>query len=71
MMMGLIAGGFGRLKTIPVAHAMSLPSWTMADITSAEGCTMHEMLSDPDVLVFWLTTTLCSLFVVFVPGGLT
>ncbi len=66
MIMGLIAGGFRRIKTVLVAHVMSLSPWTMADITSAEGCTMiHEMLSDPDVLVFWLTTTLFTLFALF------
>ena len=51
-----------------------------ASITSMEGYAMfQEMIlsryldasGNPDVLVFWLTTTLCSLFVVFVPGGLT
>ena len=25
---------------------------------------------DPDVLVFWLTTTLCALFGLFGPGGM-
>jgi hypothetical protein len=25
---------------------------------------------DPDVVVFWLTTTLCALFGLLVPGGL-
>ena len=24
---------------------------------------------DPDALVFWLTTTLCALFLLFVPGA--
>lgn len=24
---------------------------------------------DPDALVFWLTTTLCALFMVFAPGA--
>ncbi len=30
-----------------------------------------DTLSDPDLLVFWLTTTLSALFAVFAPGGLT
>ncbi len=29
---------------------------------------IQEISSDPDVLVFWLTTTLCALFALIAPG---
>lgn len=28
-----------------------------------------ELPRDPDALVFWLTTTLCAIFMLLVPGG--
>lgn len=53
-----------------VAHAMSLAQRRMRSITSKEGSAMiQEIFSDPDILVFWLTTTLCALFMVVAPGG--
>jgi hypothetical protein len=27
------------------------------------------LYADPDLLVFWLTTTLCALFALIAPGG--
>ncbi len=29
---------------------------------------IREMTYDPDVLVFWLTTTLCAVFALLAPG---
>jgi len=49
---------------------MSLTQRRMLSITSEEGSAMiQETFSDPDVLVFWLTTTLCALFMLIAPGG--
>jgi len=53
---------------------MSLSAWRMSSITAKEDPAMfHEMLSqhaDPDVLVFWMITTLSSLFALFAPIAL-
>ena len=45
----------------------------MPSIVTEEVFAMHKNKSlvlpdDPDVLVFWLTTSLCALFLLFSPG---
>jgi hypothetical protein len=46
----------------------------MPSITTKEGSTMFRnsvfsRYADPDVLVFWLTTTSCALFAMIASGG--
>lgn len=35
---------------------------------SVETTSLSRLPSDPDTLVFWLTSSLCALFWLFVPG---
>lgn len=35
---------------------------------AAKTVSPEPLFQDPDALVFWLTSTLCALFLLFVPG---